>query len=294
MKINRILVTGSSGFIGKSLVRKLISKGYEVIGLDLYTTDDIDFEQITGDITSEDIINNPIWKKIDYVYHLAAMANLDIAREFPNDCVTVNVIGTNNIVRACNMNNIPLCYISTCCCYGSTDTHPTTETSLTNPTEIYGATKLMAEYSVKLLKNWTILRIGTVIGPEMREALVTHIFLTQAMNNIPITIKGSGEQTRTWVYVEDLVEGISRVVDYNIDKEIINLAGFESVTVKQVADYCQKIVNDTTEYEIDYLPERYGDTFHEEICISKAHELLHWKPKYSVYNGLKTSYEGMI
>ena len=290
----RILVTGHAGFIGRALVDRLLKEGHEVIGLDLnISPPKFGIKQILCDITSGPLMIDyyPDWNKIDYIYHLAAMANLNIADKYPNKCVEVNVMGTNNIVRICHKYKIPLCYISTCCVYGNTKVHPTSEEDLPVPTEIYAITKLMGEYLVRLLPKWTIFRIGTVIGPEMRRALVTHIFLTQAINNKPITIMGTGEQTRAWIYIDDLIDGFVRALELKTN-EIINLAGFESKSVNQVADYCYRLVRGRGYlYPVKYLPKRKGDFIREEIDISKAKGLMGWEPKVNVYEAMKRCYE---
>lgn len=289
----KILVTGSSGFVGKSLVRKLLNKGYEVVGLDLHKSPNLptSCEQIEMDITDSNITYLAIWEEIDYVYHLAAMANVDVAHKYHKKCIELNVMGTSNIVEICQKYNIPLCYISTCCTYGTQTKFPTSEENLPSPNEIYGATKLMGEWLVRLLPRWVILRYGTIIGPEMREALMTHIFLTSAINKQSFPIKGDGLQTRTWIYIDDLIDATTLVMEKNINHEIINVAGLESPTVMGVAHMCQQIVNKYPTISIDLLPQRYGDTLHEEIDISKAKRILGWNPKVKVYDALERCYK---
>jgi len=284
-----ILVTGSSGFIGKSLCRRLMKDGHHVWGLDI-TKPDIPIDYLILDITHPEIITHPIWEGINHVYHLAAMANLDEARENNHKCLMLNVEGTRNIVECCRKFHIPLTYISTCCVYGATTEHPTTETAPTYPTEIYGQTKLMGELFVKTLPRYTILRYSTVIGPEMRAALATYIFLTQASKKVPFTIHGNGQQTRSWVFIDDLIEATVKSLAVQ-DNQVFNIAGFESPTVLQVATWAAEVIG--VEPKFTFLPDRPGQVFHEEISIEKVKRMLDWEPKNSVKEALRKSWEGM-
>lgn len=281
-----ILVTGASGFIGKSLCRRLIKDGHRVWGLDIIKPA-IPIDYLILDITYPEINTHPIWKRIEHVFHLAAMANLDEARENNDKCIKLNVEGTRNIAECCREFNIPLTYISTCCVYGNTTEHPTTENAPTYPTEIYGQTKLAAESFVNNLPRYTILRYSTVIGPEMRPALATHVFLAQASKGMPLTIHGSGIQTRTWIYIDDLVDATVKSLRIETN-EVFNIAGFESPTVIQVATWAAEVVGVKPVFQ--FKPDRPGQVIHEEICIEKAKQMLNWKPQYSVKDALVKSY----
>jgi nucleoside-diphosphate-sugar epimerase len=146
-----------------------------------------------------------------------------------------------------------------------------------------------------LLPRWVILRFGTTVGPEMRPALATWIFLNQAHNNEPFTITGNGRQSRNWIYVEDLVEGCYLAFKNYKSNEIFNLVGEKSYTIYRMAEMCAEIVNRTAKNSSwKYLPAREGDVFIENISIEKAKRMLGWKPKTNLKEALRKSYEGVF
>jgi nucleoside-diphosphate-sugar epimerase len=302
----RILVTGSAGFIGRSLCRKLLEENHFVFGLDVIETPIKHqyFKSLIGDITDSRYIDpdygaSDWWSEIDFVFHLAAMANVDEIRTQREKAFKVNLLGTFNIVEACRKNDIPMAIASTACVYGHTKQHPSTEDGETLPVDWYGVTKRAGEEIVKgLLKRWLILRFGTTYGPEMRPALCTYIFLDQAIKKQKFTIRGSGEQTRNWIYIDDLIDGCIKAMDWRMSSAsgqngIFNLTGTESFSVRDLATICSIMVNGGLLFEenIEYSPERPDDVFIENISNEKARKLLIWNPKTELYEGMKKIYE---
>lgn len=287
-----ILITGGSGFIGTSLCRRLSKAGHKVISLDLYNSPLSQVKTFKLDITDPKLKERKFWRKIDVCYHLAAMANVDDCRVLRDKAFMVNLYGTYNIAEACRRNNILMIMASTACCYGNTSQHPSTEDGPTQPCDLYGVTKRAGEELVKLLSRWVILRFGTTIGPDMRSALATWIFLNQTHNGETLTISGDGKQSRNWIYVEDLVEGCYKVIEKGVENEVINLVGKKSYTVNQMAKLCAEIVLGRRKaYKIKYIPAREGDVFKEDISIEKAKRLLGWTPKVDLKQALKLSYK---
>lgn len=179
------------------------------------------------------------------------------------------------------------------CCYGN---NIGVEDGVTDPLDLYGVTKLVGENLIRgLCKKWVILRFGTTYGSSMRPALATHIFLKSAMENKPFPIKGDGEQTRSWIHIDDLVDGCVRAMTaYPKDnRQIINLAGARTYTIWQMAWFCREVVTGKEEFKIkfDQLPERPEDIHHEDINIGKAWKLLGWKPKIDLKDGLRMIYK---
>ena len=290
----KVLITGGTGFIGKTLCRRLLKAGHEVHILDIESKS-VDLDRVYyhyGDITSKGISNAPFWKGVDVCFHLAAMANVNECREFKDKAFKVNLYGTFNIAEACRKHNILMVFASTACVYGNTPQHPSTEDGPTCPMDLYGVTKRAGEEIVKLLPRWLILRFGTTVGPEMRSALATYQFLSQARNNQPFNITGFGTQTRNWIYVEDLVEGCYKAMASGYTNQIFNLVGKESHTIYEVAEMCAEIVRGTSEnMHVRYFPAREGDVEREDISIEKAKNMLGWEPKVSLKDALKRSYE---
>ncbi len=295
-------MTGSAGFIGRALCRKLLEEKHSVIGLDVIETQikRKNLTSIIGDITNPKLVDSDetsdLWNNVDFVFHLAAMANVEEVRDKRDLAFKVNLYGTFNVVETCRKYDIPLGFASTACVYGHTPQHPSTEEGPTNPVDLYGITKLAGEELVKgLLKRWVILRFGTTYGPEMRSALCTYIFLRQAIKNEPFTIKGRGDQTRNWIYIDDLVDGCIKAMKYILDSKenhIFNLVGQPNYSVKTLAKFCHQIVSGSKKsYKVQFLPEREDDVFIEDISIEKAKNLLNWEPKINLYDGLVKCYE---
>lgn len=302
----KVLVTGSAGFIGKALCRELLVRGHKVFGLDIMETPKEQFgkyerwfQPLVADITNPKYIDPAIngnwwWDQTDFCFHLAAMANVDEVRENRDKTFKVNLYGTFNIIEACKKHNVPLIFISTACAYGKTEFHPSTEDSPTLPVDWYGVTKLAGEELVKgLLDQWVILRFGTTLGIEMRKELATYIFLKAAIDNKPYPIKGSGDQTRNWIYIDDLIDGCILAMD-NFDmtnREIINLVGARSYSINELVDICHALVRGNDKIcSVVRLPERPSDVFQEDISIEKAWKLMGWKPKVGLKEGLERVY----
>jgi nucleoside-diphosphate-sugar epimerase len=288
LKLN-ILITGGSGFIGTSLARRLLSAGHKVTSLDTCPPK-IDIDYIEADITNPKLKEAKFWEGMDVCYHLAAMANVDDCRAYKDKAFSVNLYGTFNVAEACRRYNIKMIFASTACVYGDTPQHPSTEDGPTHPMDLYGVTKLAGEEIIKLLSRWVILRFGTTVGPEMRSALATWVFLNQAHNNEPFTITGNGSQCRNWIYVEDLVEGCYKAL--KAENQIFNLVGRKSYTIYEMAEMCAEIVNGTAKnMRVKYIPAREGDVMKEDISIEKAKQILDWQPKTSLKEALKKSYK---
>jgi nucleoside-diphosphate-sugar epimerase len=247
----KILVTGSSGFIGTKLVEDLIKSGHDVLGCDLVPARIVDehFTHFTIDFTNMNELCRLFdsSKQIDVCYHLGAVANLNYARVHPLETLQVNINGTQNIAHLCSMFNTTLNFVSTCCVYGNTTVHPSPEDSPYDPTEMYGCSKISAEYVVKGFNRlnglkYNILRPSTVYGPSMRSALAVYIFINNLLKGDIIPIHGSGMQTRCFLYVDDLIDGFIRVLDKGVIGETFNFAGKDSVRVIDLARICGELV----------------------------------------------------
>lgn len=283
---NNLLVTGGKGFLGRLLVNKLEEKGYKV-----QTFDIVDGQDITNYKQVEDYI-----EKNDIVIHLAAVSDLNYAREHPKETMDINILGTINVVEACRKFNKNLIFASTCCVYGNQDVHPVDENTCPKPTEIYAHSKLAGEqiilgYAKHFGLQYLILRLATFYGPEMRPALAPYIFLSKVMKGEPIEIHGDGTQTRTFTYVDDIIEGIVKAIESNIWNEIINITTEEETSVLQLAQLAMKIVG--KEVPLKFVEDRPGQIRKEQILARKAKELFGWEAKVSFEEGLKRTYEWM-
>jgi nucleoside-diphosphate-sugar epimerase len=231
---------------------------------------------------------------IDTVWHFAAIADLNIMRAEPINSLDINVLGTINICQACVKHKAKLNFISTCCVYGNQNIHPSNEKALPNPAEIYAASKLAGEniikgYAKSYGLRYNILRIPTTYGPGMRPALGVYVFLDQATKSKPITIHGSGKQTRTLTYIDDVIDALILVAESKVEAETLNISTKESVSAYDMAMRIKQITN--SESEIVNIKQRVGQTFQEEIDSSKIFNLLGWMAKTSFNDGLRRTYE---
>lgn len=298
----KISITGSSGFIGSAVIHELIKKGHYVRGCDVipkrvdYPKSEYFFQ---GDFTQQQVAEDLV-KGTDVCIHMGAVANLNWARQHPSETININVMGTARIAEACNKYRIPLVQISTCCTLGNTNEHPSSETALTNPTEIYGCTKLAAEHIVRGISSldnrfpYRILRYSTVYGPGMREALATYIFSEKALKGEKLPIHGTGKQTRSFVYIDDLVYATIIAATTPLKNDIINIAGSENLSVLDIANTCLGIAGvPAKDYSkhLKYVEDRPGQVMKEWILIKQAEKTLHWKPKTKFKQGMKIAME---
>lgn len=288
----RILITGGAGFIGRNIAARLVKDGNEVIY----------FDRLLGnDLSDRETLDQNI-AIADQVLHLAAIADLNYAREHPEETFETNIRGTWNVAEFCAKYQKRLLYASTCCVYGDQDfeKYPeTTEDSPPNPNEIYAYSKYIGEYLIKSLHftqglPYVNMRFPTTYGePGQREVLGVKIFCRQAMAGLPITVHGDGTQTRTLTHINDLVEAVVGLVNRpDLNNFAINLSTEESVSANDMA----KIIKEVTgsESKITYIPQRKGQTMREAIRSYKAKELLGWEAKISFREGIEQCYQALL
>jgi nucleoside-diphosphate-sugar epimerase len=283
-KKKRILVTGGKGFLGSILIKNLRQLGHEVESYDLVDG---------NDLLDRDKLKNAVQGK-DAVFHLAAVADLNISREDPLKNMDINVLGTINVAEACWKANATLYFASTCCAYGNQEIHPSDEKSLPNPTEIYACSKLAGEniilgYAKTCGLEYNIMRLATFYGPEMRPALAIHVFLAQALKNQPITVHGDGSQTRTLTYINDIVSGMVSLFNSGVKNEIVNITTEEEVSVLDMVKTVKEVTKSKS--DIVFIPQRPGQILKEQLLAGKAKRLFGWQAKTSFREGVEKSYE---
>lgn len=282
----KILVTGSSGFIGNTVMERLKAEGHEVVPFDILLGNDmLDYEQVEKAVADG----------IEVVYHIAAQADLTKIKtvEDARTATLLNVEGAHNFAAACAKHNAWIIYASTCCVYGNQETHPEHEdATLPKPSELYAATKLAGEeiiqgYGANFGLKYTILRFATIYGPGMREALAVHVFFKQAYDGENITVHGTGEQDRTQTYIDDLVDGIVAAAKHPESQgHVINLSAEKAVSALKMAEDIKKVVGSSS--EIVFITDRPNQTYHEDFSTEKAKSLLGgWTAKTPWEEGLK-------
>lgn len=288
----RVGVTGGSGFIGSHIVDKLREAGHNVTVLDLLPSHRNDVESVKVDIL--DIYQlSKTFKDLDMVYHLAGVANVNVALKAPIDTIKLNALGTASILEAARLTDLKRVILaSSIWVYGITNDVDVSEETLFNvplTNHIYTSSKLCAElfchdYKALYGQKFTILRYGIPYGPRARPGAVIQNFVEKAMKKEPIEIYGDGSQHRPFIYVEDLAEGNVAALQTIAENKVYNIAGKKEVTVREVADAIQKIFPGT---KVVYKDARPGDYKGKTISSEKAKRELGWEPKVELEDGIK-------
>ncbi|MCZ2200667.1 UDP-glucuronic acid decarboxylase family protein [Cylindrospermopsis raciborskii] len=300
----RILVTGGAGFIGSHLIDRLMSNNHEVICLDNFYTgskqnvlswlNNPRFEIIRHDITE------PIRLEVDQVYHLACPASPVHYQYNPIKTVKTNVMGTLNMLGLAKRVKARFLLASTSEVYGDPEIHPQTEEyhGSVNPIGIrscYDEGKRVAEtltfdYYRENKVDVRVARIFNTYGPRMLEndGRVVSNFVVQALRGNPLTVYGEGQQTRSFCYVSDLVEGLIKLMNGDYTGPV-NLGNPEEYTILELAQTIQNMIN--PEVQIKFTPLPADDPRRRRPDITKAKTWLNWEPKISLQTGLKLTVE---
>jgi len=298
-----ILVTGGAGFLGRHLCKKLLeNKSNKVICLDNLITGkesninefktNRNFKFLKFDITKKIFLHH-----VDEIYNLASLASPDKYKAYPIETIMVNFMGTKNTLDLACIHNAKILLTSTSEVYGDPLIHPQPEEYYGNVNTIgerscYDESKrlaetLMYEYKKKYLLDTKIVRIFNTYGPFMdeKDGRVITNFLYKINTNKPLEIYGSGEQTRSFCYVDDLIDGLIAMMDSQ-ESGPINLGNPNcEFTLNELVVTLEKITN--KKLEIKYLPSTENDPKCRKPIIDKAINKLNWFPKINLEEGLK-------
>jgi nucleoside-diphosphate-sugar epimerase len=303
----RILVTGGVGFIGSHLVDRLLHEGFEVTVIDNLDTGRLkniahnqhrkEFHFIKGDIRNFNLVKETM-KDIDAVFHEAALASVTLSVENPILTNDINVSGTLNLLKASSDLHVKrFIYASSAAVYGDTPSPQKREDMTPNPTSPYGASKLAAENYVKLFHKLygletVSLRYFNVYGPRQRFDIQSAyggaitIFTNRLLKNMPPIIYGDGEQTRDFVYIQDVVEANMLALNSNnAAGEVFNIGTGTPISINQIAEALKNILNKKHLKNI-YTDPRPTDIRHGYADINKANKILGYNPKFSIKEGL--------
>jgi len=305
-----ILITGGAGFIGSHLTKKLLKNNYQVIVVDNLITgceknieefkDNKNFTFIKADVIKP-LTDLP---KIDYLFHLASPASPNHQskisyHQLALETMLVNTTGTLELLKLAKKHQAKFLFASTSEVYGNPLVHPQNEGYFGNvnpigPRAVYDEAKRFGEtltsyFAKKEGVDGKIARIFNTYGPNMRvddKRMVVN-FITQALKNEPITIFGNGKQTRSLCYVDDLVDGLIKLMfNKNTYGEVVNLGNPEEHTVLEYAKIIKRLANSKSEIVFfEELPP--DDPQKRKPDISKAKKLLNWEPKIGLEEGLK-------
>ena len=288
----KILVTGGSGFIGSHVVDKLADAGFEPRIYDLRPSphhDPDSVDTVVGDLLDADGLRSAM-EDCDAVVHLAAYADVGVVAEEPVSAEECNSRGTLAVLEAARATGTRVIYGSTIWVYGAAGNGVIDEESpIGLPDHLYTASKLAGEmyctsYAELYEVPCTILRFGIPYGPRARPSAVIPIFVSKAVRGEPLTIAGDGQQTRRFVYVEDLAEGVVAALERGDEGRIYNLAGNETVTIRELAEVVSDLVGDT---EIVHTPGRSGDFGGAVVSNQRAAEELGWRASTPLREGVR-------
>src|SRR3989304_5529987 len=304
-----ILVTGVAGFIGSHLAERLLREGFQVIGVDSFLdyypkkikennlkglVDNNRFTFIESNIFELNL--KEILKKVDAIFHQAAIPGVRASwgKEF-NKYVENNILGTQVLLEACKDAKISkFIYASSSSVYGDADELPIKETSATKPVSPYGVSKLDGEHlAVLYFKGYDIptvsLRYFTVYGPRQRPDMGFHKFITAILLGREIEIYGTGEQTRDFTFIDDVVEANLQAFIEGKNGDVYNVGGGSRISLIKAIKIIEEIAG--RKATLKYVEPQRGDAQHTYADISKAKKDFDYTPKVDIYEGLKRHYE---
>lgn len=301
-----ILITGGGGFIGSHLCDRLIEEGYEVIAVDNFCSSKkeniehlLDHERF--ELIEQDLLEPlEIEGELDYVMHFASRASPPRYQENPLHTIRTNTDGTLKMVELAHEHDAGFMFSSTSEVYGDPEEHPQSEdyngnVSTTGPRACYDEGKrcgeaIITSFARKIDLDYRIIRIFNTYGPRMMEddgRVITN-FLKQALNDESLTVYGDGSQTRSFCYIDDLVDGIIKAMGSE-SGEVFNLGNPDEITIIDLAKRVQRLVDTTSEITHTELPK--DDPKKRKPDIGKATRRLDWNPKIELNEGLKETYK---
>jgi dTDP-glucose 4,6-dehydratase len=298
----RILITGGAGFIGSHMVDHLIGEGHQVVAMDNLVTGDLanishhrsnpNFEFIHHDISNHIHVAGPL----DWVLNFASPASPIDYMEFPIQTLKVGALGTHNALGLAKAKGAKFFLTSTSEVYGDPLVHPQHEEYWGNvnpigPRSCYDEAKRFAEaityaYHRAHKVDVRVVRIFNTYGPRNRinDGRVVPTFINQALRGEPLTVFGEGQQTRSFQYVDDLIEGIRRLMDVQFNQPV-NIGNPTEMTILEFAKLILRLTDSKS--EIIYRPLPQDDPKTRRPDNSRAREILGWEPRVAVEDGMK-------
>jgi len=306
MEKKRILITGAAGFLGSHLCDRFIKDGYHVIAMDNLITGRLkniehlfpleEFEFYNHDVSN--FIHVP--GKLDYILHFASPASPIDYLKIPIQTLKVGSLGIHNCLGLARAKNARVLIASTSEVYGDPEVHPQTEEYWGNvnpigPRGVYDEAKRFQEAMTMAYHTYhgletRIARIFNTYGPKMRlnDGRVLPAFIGQALRGEDITVFGDGSQTRSFCYVDDLIEGIVRLLHSDYEQPV-NIGNPDEISIQDFAEEIIKLTG--TDQKVVYKELPQNDPKQRQPNIDKARSILNWEPKISRSEGLKLTYE---
>ena len=306
MERKRVLITGAAGFLGSHLCDRFIKEGYHVIGMDNLITGDLQNIQHLFGLENFEFAHHDVSKfvyvsgELDYILHFASPASPIDYLKIPIQTLKVGSLGTHNLLGLAKNKGARMLIASTSEVYGDPSVNPQPEEYWGNvnpvgPRGVYDEAKRFQEAMTMAYHTFhgletRIVRIFNTYGPRMRlnDGRVLPAFIGQALRGEDLTVFGDGSQTRSFCYVDDLIEGIYRLLlsDY---AQPVNIGNPDEITIKQFGEEIIKLTGTSQKLVLRDLP--VDDPKQRRPDITKAKAILGWEPKVSREEGLKITYE---
>ena len=296
--MTKVLVTGGAGFIGSNLVKRYLEEGFEVVIVDNLSTgketnipNGIRFYKT--DICSSDFLEIVKKEQPDIINHHAAQIDIQKSIKDPVFDAKVNILGTVNVLEACKDlgDKVTLVYASSAAVYGDPSYLGVDEKHIVNPLSYYGISKHTPEHYIKTYHelygiNFSILRYANVygIGQDPKgEGGVISILVEKGLKNTQFTVFGDGEQTRDYIFVEDIVSA-NLLASKKAINTIVNIGTGKATTLNELIDVFQEVIGG--KMDVQYTDPRKGDILHSYFNITEAERLLGWTPKNTLKEGI--------
>ena len=297
MKTKKSIVTGGAGFIGSNLVDHLIKIGHKVVVIDNFVSGKksnlshhkkTDVKIVKLDISKSKKLDK-YFKKIDYVFHLAGLAEIIPSIKNPKKYFKTNVFGTFNVVEAAKKARVKkLIYAASSSCYGSPKKFPTSEKEKIDIQHPYGMTKYLGEELVLMYASIfnmpnVSFRFFNVYGPRLNTSgqysAVFGNFLKQKATKKPLTVVGNGKQTRDFIHVDDLINAFIKIAKSNLVNKVYNLGSGNETSINKIASLFGG--------KKTFLPKRLSEPNKSCANISKIKKDINWKPTITIEEGIK-------
>ena len=297
MKVTKSVITGGAGFIGSNLTDRLLDMGHKVTVLDNFVSgkksnlshhNKKNLKIVNIDISKSENLDK-YFKKVDYIFHLAALAEIIPSFKYPKKYFINNVIGTLNVLKAAKKNKIKkMIYAASSSCYGAPKKFPTSEKDKIDLKHPYAVTKFIGE---ELVMRYALMfdmpniscRFFNVYGPRLnisgQYSAVIGNFLSQTKSKKALTIVGDGKQTRDFIHVDDLVNAFIKIIKSKSINKIYNLGSGKRTSINTIA----KIFGGKKKF----IPIRRGEPKNSVADIRKIKKDINWKPKISIEQGIK-------
>ena len=274
-----VLVTGGNGFIGSHVVDFLVKKKYNVTTFDLSPPIRKNVKFIKGNILDKNCLQFAL-KNIDFVFHLAAVSDINKVRAIPVKTINTNILGTTYLLEASRNKNVKrFIFASSVYSFGTTG-------------NLYTTSKISSELLIKNYRllfgqNFTILRYSTAYGPRSREVDAVSIFVERALKNLDIVIFGDGQQKRNYLHVEDLAKGSMMALKQKTKNKIITLASKNNIKMFDLARTIVRLTKSNSKIRFNKKNKRFDDFTSNYSYKNNKESIINWKPKYSLKKGLE-------